>query len=67
MSSTNGNRSYKKILAALTSMVLAMDKKGEDLIRVPPKEYEAANCAERVVKLILGGAKLSNQWWGISH
>ena len=51
----------------LASIALAMDKREEDLVRVPPKEYEVANCAERVVKLILGGAKLSNQWWGINQ
>ena len=51
----------------LASIALAMDKRDDDAVRVPPKEYEVANCAERVVKLILGGAKLSNQWWGISH
>ena len=50
----------------LSSIALAMDKREGDLVRVPPKEYEVANCAERVVKLILGGAKLSNQWWGIN-
>ena len=50
----------------LASIALVMDKRDEDLVRVPPKEYEVANCAERVVKLILGGAKLSNQWWGIN-
>ena len=49
----------------LASIALAMDEREEDLVRVPPKEYEVANCAERVVKLILGGTKLSNQWWGI--
>ena len=49
----------------LASIALAIDKRGEDLVRVPPKEYEVANCAERVVKLILGGTKLSYQWWGI--
>ena len=51
----------------LASIALAMDKRDEDAVRVPPKEYEVANCAERVVKLILGGAKLSNQWWGINQ
>ena len=51
----------------LASIALAMDEREEDLVRVPPKEYEVANCAERVVKLILGGTKLSNQWWGIKQ
>ena len=49
----------------LTSVKYVMDKRGEDAVRVPPHEYEVASCAERVVKLILGTAKLSNQWWGI--
>jgi len=51
----------------LASIALAMDKREEDLVRAPPKEYEVENCAERVVKLIFGGAKLSNQWWGINQ
>lgn len=33
--------------------------------RVVPQDYAIANTAERVVKLILGTAKLSNQWDGI--
>ena len=49
----------------LTSVKYVMDKREDDAVRVPPHEYEVANCAERVVKLILGTAKLSNQWWGI--
>ena len=33
--------------------------------RVVPQDYAIANTSERVVKLILGTAKLSNQWDGI--
>jgi len=49
----------------LTSVKYVMDKRGEDATRTLPHEYEVANCSERVVKLILGSAKLSNPWWGI--
>ena len=30
-----------------------------------PADYQIANTSMRVVKLILGNAKLSNRWWGI--
>lgn len=49
----------------LDSVALVMDKRSYDADRVGPSEYEVKNCSERVVKLILGTAKLSNQWWGI--
>lgn len=49
----------------LTSVKYVIDKYNDDVERVLPQEYEVVNCSERVVKLILGGSKLSNQWWGI--
>ncbi|PAV09378.1 non-hydrolyzing UDP-N-acetylglucosamine 2-epimerase [Methanocorpusculum parvum] len=49
----------------LASVALVMDKHGTDAARQAPVEYEVANCAERVVKLVLGTAGLSNGWWGI--
>lgn len=49
----------------LASVALVMDRHGKDAERQAPAEYEVANCAERVVKLILGTAGLSNEWWGI--
>ncbi|MPL94971.1 UDP-2,3-diacetamido-2,3-dideoxy-D-glucuronate 2-epimerase [bioreactor metagenome] len=49
----------------LASIALVMDKHEADAARQVPAEYEVANCAERVVKLVLGTAGLSNEWWGI--
>ncbi|MDO9523814.1 MAG: UDP-N-acetylglucosamine 2-epimerase (non-hydrolyzing) [Methanocorpusculum sp.] len=49
----------------LASVALVMDKRGADVKRQAPAEYEVANTAERVVKLVLGTAGLSNGWWGI--
>lgn len=49
----------------LASIALVMDKHRTDAARQAPAEYEVANCAERVVKLVLGTAGLSNRWWGI--
>ena len=31
-----------------------------------PKEYTIHNTSWRVLKLILGNARLSNKWWGIN-
>lgn len=49
----------------LASIALVMDKRGADVKRQAPAEYEVANTAERVVKLVLGTAGLSNGWWGV--
>lgn len=49
----------------LSAVALVMDKRDEDATRVGPDEYAVCNCSERVVKLVLGTAKLSNMWWGI--
>lgn len=51
----------------LASIALVIDKKhGADAKRQIPAEYAVANTAERVVKLVLGTAGLSNGWWGIN-
>ena len=50
----------------LAAIALVMDRRSCDSVRVGPADYAVANTAERVVKLILGTAKLSNQWWGIN-
>jgi len=50
----------------LASIALVMDKHGADAKRQAPVEYEVANTSERVVKLVLGTAGLSNEWWGIN-
>jgi len=42
----------------------------EDILKNPvyvPEDYKITNTSERVVKLILGTAKLSNLWNGIKH
>lgn len=49
----------------LASIALVMDKRSCDSKRAVPDEYEVANTAERVVKLVLGMAGLSNEWWGV--
>lgn len=49
----------------LASIALVMDKRGADVRRQAPAEYEVENTSERVVKLVLGMAGLSNGWWGI--
>lgn len=51
----------------LASIALVMDKRGADVKRQAPAEYEVPNTAERVVKLVLGTAGLSNEWWGINE
>lgn len=32
-----------------------------------PSEYQILNTSWRVLKLIMGNAKLSNKWWGINE
>ncbi|WP_167815699.1 non-hydrolyzing UDP-N-acetylglucosamine 2-epimerase [Methanocorpusculum sp. GPch4] len=49
----------------LASIALVIDKHGADAKRQIPAEYAVENTAERVVKLVLGTAGLSNGWWGI--
>ena len=51
----------------LASIALVMDKHGTDAKRQIPAEYEMENTGERVVKLVMGTAKLSNGWWGIDN
>ncbi|MBP6870610.1 MAG: UDP-N-acetyl glucosamine 2-epimerase [Bacteroidales bacterium] len=38
----------------------------EPVTRTIPSEYMIADTSWRVLKLIMGNAKLSNKWWGIS-
>lgn len=47
--------------------VIAMhaERKAAGIVKVVPEDYQIANTSERVVKLILGTAKLSNQWDGV--
>ncbi|WP_042700616.1 non-hydrolyzing UDP-N-acetylglucosamine 2-epimerase [Methanocorpusculum bavaricum] len=50
----------------LASIALVMDKHGADAKRQAPAEYEVANTSERVIKLVLGTAGLSNGGGGIN-
>ena len=50
----------------LCSMKLVMDEHNLGIEKKTPAEYQIADTSWRVVKLILGTAKLSNQWSGIN-
>lgn len=50
----------------LTSLDVAISQNNIDLAKSIPKEYEIKNTSWRILKLILGTAKLSNQWNSIS-
>jgi|TARA_Y100000385_G_C13097014_1_gene641997 UDP-N-acetylglucosamine 2-epimerase len=50
----------------LTSLDVAIAQNNIDLAKSIPKEYEIKNTSWRILKLILGTAKLSNQWNSIS-
>ena len=50
----------------LTSLDVAIAQNNVDLAKSVPKEYEIKNTSWRILKLILGTAKLSNQWNSIS-
>jgi len=50
----------------LCSMKLVMDEHNLGIEKKIPAEYQIADTSWRVVKLILGTAKLSNQWSGIN-
>lgn len=49
----------------LESVGLVMDEYTKIKSRCIPNEYKISNTSLRVLKLILGSAKLSNKWWGI--
>jgi UDP-N-acetylglucosamine 2-epimerase (non-hydrolysing) len=54
------------ILTAIEAAVaMHSERKGAGTEREIPAEYRVTNTSERVVKLILGTAKLSNDWDGI--
>ena len=50
----------------LTSLDVVIAQNNIDLAKSTPKEYEIKNTSWRILKLILGTAKLSNQWNSIS-
>ena len=49
----------------LNSISLVIKEKTERKINSIPEDYLIEDTSWRVVKLILGNTKLSNQWWGI--
>lgn len=50
---------------ALDSVGVTLAERGTALPRIPPAEYLVENVSWRVLKLILGTAKMSNAWAGI--
>jgi len=47
------------------AIIMHAERKAAGIAKVVPQDYQIANTSERVVKLILGTTKLSNQWDGI--
>jgi UDP-N-acetyl-L-fucosamine synthase len=50
----------------LNSIETVISEHKENKYNQIPEEYKIANTSWRVLKLILGNAKLSNTWWGIN-
>ena len=48
----------------LSSIKLAIDEHKNSRYLQIPAEYQVENTSWRVLKIILGTAKLSNKWWG---
>lgn len=54
------------MLAGIDAVItMHSERKAAGIAKVVPQDYQIANTSERVVKLILGTTKLSNQWDGI--
>jgi len=51
----------------LNSISLVIKEKSDRKINSIPNDYLIEDTSWRVVKLILGNAKLSNKWWGINE
>ncbi|RLD76808.1 MAG: hypothetical protein DRJ10_12990 [Bacteroidetes bacterium] len=49
----------------LQSVQLAIDEQKSGSYNKIASEYTIENTSWRVLKLLLGNTKLSNQWWGI--
>ena len=49
----------------MNSVALVIDEHQKSSYQRIPDEYTIANTSWRVLKLILGNARLSNEWWGI--
>jgi UDP-N-acetyl-L-fucosamine synthase len=52
------------VLGSIASVI--EEHKGKSYSKIP-EEYKIENTSWRVLKLILGNAKLSNKWWGINE
>lgn len=50
----------------MDSVKLVIEEQKEKGYKKIPFEYEIPNTSWRVLKLILGNARLSNKWWGIN-
>lgn len=53
-------------MTIVQSIKVVTDEKESQCMQPIPAEYEIENVAQRVVKLIIGTAKLSNMWGGIN-
>ena len=51
----------------LNSIYAAIEEQKSGNYKEIPQEYQIANTSWRVLKLIMGNAKLSNKWWGIEY
>jgi len=51
----------------LSSIAIAMDKRWGIVDMLMPAEYLVENTSQRVMNIIVGTAKLSNKWWGITN
>jgi len=50
----------------IDSINLVLEEHKHGIQKKIPEEYQVTDTSWRVVRLILGTAKLSNQWWGIN-
>lgn len=53
------------LLGVDAAITMHSERRSAGITNVVPQDYQIANTSERVVKLILGTARLSNQWDGI--
>lgn len=51
----------------IDSINLSIEEKNRNLNRKIAEDYTVTNTSFRVLKLILGNAKLSNKWWGVER
>lgn len=54
------------VLNAINAVIEEHKQKADSRKLTAPSEYQIENTSWRVIKLILGNAKLSNKWWGIN-